>query len=147
MGGAVGGGFTDAPMGKVDGDGERFGNWTPWAEFNIYIDPESAESIFSDPVLAAKTTIAPLDLTHQMVGLSLCLGLNFSDAMTARDSRDLPGIALWIRQQSRRIRSFSPTRPVQSNPHFLRKDICRCLRPDRRTTSTRSSSSSSSLPA
>ena len=70
MGGAVGGGFTNAPMGKVDGDGERFGNWTPWAEFNIYIDPESAESIFSDPVLAAKTTIAPLDLTHQMVCLS-----------------------------------------------------------------------------
>lgn len=31
MGGAVGGGFTDAPMGKVEGEGERVGNWSRWA--------------------------------------------------------------------------------------------------------------------
>ena len=37
MGGAVGGGFTDAPMGKVKGEGPRIGNITPWAEFNIYV--------------------------------------------------------------------------------------------------------------
>ncbi|QRD06360.1 hypothetical protein JI435_117420 [Parastagonospora nodorum SN15] len=37
MGGAVGGGFTNAPMGKVKGEGERFGNWTAYAEFNIYV--------------------------------------------------------------------------------------------------------------
>jgi uridine nucleosidase len=36
MGGAIGGGFTNAPMGKVDGK-ERVGNWTNWAEFNIYV--------------------------------------------------------------------------------------------------------------
>jgi len=35
MGGAVGGGFTNAPLGKVKGEGERFGNWTPYAEFNV----------------------------------------------------------------------------------------------------------------
>lgn len=35
MGGAVGGGFTNAPMGKVKGEGERFGNWTAFAEFNV----------------------------------------------------------------------------------------------------------------
>jgi uridine nucleosidase len=35
MGGAVGGGFTEAPMGKVKGEGERFGNWTSYAEFNV----------------------------------------------------------------------------------------------------------------
>lgn len=35
MGGAVGNGFTNAPMGKVDGEGERFGNWTAYAEFNV----------------------------------------------------------------------------------------------------------------
>lgn len=39
MGGAVGGGFSDAPMGKIEGEGERVGNWSRWAEFNIYIDP------------------------------------------------------------------------------------------------------------
>ncbi len=37
MGGAVGGGFTGARMGRVRGEGERFGNWTPWAEFNVYV--------------------------------------------------------------------------------------------------------------
>jgi hypothetical protein len=37
MGGAVGGGFTNAPMGKVKGEGERFGNWTAYAEFNVSI--------------------------------------------------------------------------------------------------------------
>jgi uridine nucleosidase len=67
MGGAIGGGFSAAPMGCIAGEGERFGNWTPWAEFNIYIDPESAASVFSNPVLAAKTTLIPLDLTHQFL--------------------------------------------------------------------------------
>lgn len=68
MGGAIGGGFSDAPMGTVGGKGgERFGNWTPFAEFNVYIDPESAKSIFSNETLAAKTTIIPLDLTHQFL--------------------------------------------------------------------------------
>lgn len=37
MGGAIGNGFTNAPMGHVRGEGERFGNHTPWAEFNIYV--------------------------------------------------------------------------------------------------------------
>jgi len=38
MGGAVGGGFTNAPMGKVKGEGVRFGNWTAYAEFNASED-------------------------------------------------------------------------------------------------------------
>ncbi|KAI1504417.1 Inosine/uridine-preferring nucleoside hydrolase domain-containing protein [Biscogniauxia marginata] len=63
MGGSIGGGFTPAVMGKVD-DVERIGNYTPWAEFNVLIDPEAAASIFDNPVLAAKTTLVPLDLTH-----------------------------------------------------------------------------------
>lgn len=40
MGGAVGGKFTQATLGRVKGEGERlerFGNCTPWAEFNIYV--------------------------------------------------------------------------------------------------------------
>ena len=37
MGGAVGGDFTEAPMGPVKGEGERPGNHTRWAEFNIYV--------------------------------------------------------------------------------------------------------------
>ncbi|KAH7082229.1 Inosine/uridine-preferring nucleoside hydrolase domain-containing protein [Paraphoma chrysanthemicola] len=68
MGGAIGGGFTNAPMGKVKGEGERFGNWTAYAEFNIYCDPEASHFIFSHPVLKPKTTLIPLDLSHQVLG-------------------------------------------------------------------------------
>ncbi|KAJ5514258.1 hypothetical protein N7463_003810 [Penicillium fimorum] len=67
MGGAIGGGFTDAPMSRLAGEESRIGNVTPWAEFNIYCDPESSESIFSNPALASKTTMIGLDLTHQVL--------------------------------------------------------------------------------
>ncbi|KAF1843013.1 Inosine/uridine-preferring nucleoside hydrolase [Cucurbitaria berberidis CBS 394.84] len=70
MGGAVGGGFTNAPMGKVKGEGERFGNWTAYAEFNIYCDPEASAFIFSHPILKPKTTLIPLDLSHLVLGTS-----------------------------------------------------------------------------
>ncbi|KAI0117363.1 Inosine/uridine-preferring nucleoside hydrolase [Daldinia grandis] len=63
MGGSVGGGFTPAVMGVVDGV-PRVGNYTQWAEFNVLIDPEAAAALFGDPVLAAKITLVPLDLTH-----------------------------------------------------------------------------------
>ncbi|KAI0852515.1 Inosine/uridine-preferring nucleoside hydrolase [Daldinia vernicosa] len=63
MGGSVGGGFTPAVMGVVDGV-PRVGNYTQWAEFNVLIDPEAAAALFEDPVLAAKITLVPLDLTH-----------------------------------------------------------------------------------
>lgn len=69
MGGAIGDGFSDAPMGVLKGQSTegRFGNWTPFAEFNVYIDPESARAIFNNQILAAKVTICPLDLTHQLL--------------------------------------------------------------------------------
>ncbi|KAI0175600.1 Inosine/uridine-preferring nucleoside hydrolase [Hypoxylon sp. FL1284] len=63
MGGSVGDGFTAAPMGVVDGV-PRVGNYTQWAEFNVLIDPEAAAAVLADPVLAPKTTLVPLDLTH-----------------------------------------------------------------------------------
>ena len=43
-----------------------FGNWTPFAEFNIYCDPEAAYALFTNRALASKTTLIPLDLTHQV---------------------------------------------------------------------------------
>lgn len=67
MGGVIGGGFTDAILGKVKGQGDRVGNHTPWAEFNIFCDPEAADLIFSNRELANKTTLIPLDLTHKVL--------------------------------------------------------------------------------
>lgn len=63
MGGAVGGGFTPAVMGSVNGV-PRIGNWTQFAEFNILADPEAAAWIFGTEALARKTTLVPLDVTH-----------------------------------------------------------------------------------
>lgn len=125
MGGAVGGGFTDAPMGTVQGEGERFGNWTPYAEFNVCLpcgklymksmtnsttglrmhcrarraaidtnhvqcDPEASHFIFSHPVLRPKTTLIPLDLTHQVLGTNkvrkmLLYGQAASEASDSKD--------------------------------------------------------------
>ncbi|TVY82989.1 Uridine nucleosidase, partial [Lachnellula suecica] len=65
MGGAIGDGFTAAPMGKVSGESAaRIGNWSAWAEFNILVDPEAASQLFSNPILSKKTTLIPLDVTH-----------------------------------------------------------------------------------
>ncbi|KAL2017498.1 hypothetical protein VTK56DRAFT_2040 [Thermocarpiscus australiensis] len=63
MGGAVGGGFTGAVLGEVDGV-PRVGNWTQFAEFNVLADPEAAAFIFGSRALAAKTTLIPLDVSH-----------------------------------------------------------------------------------
>ncbi|TVY87493.1 Uridine nucleosidase [Lachnellula willkommii] len=65
MGGAIGNGFTSAPMGRKNGEeAARIGNWSAWAEFNILVDPEAASQLFSNPVLSKKTTLIPLDVTH-----------------------------------------------------------------------------------
>ncbi|KAI7972247.1 hypothetical protein EIK77_003671 [Talaromyces pinophilus] len=66
MGGAFGGGFTNVSLGTVN-DPDRIGNYTPWAEFNILADPEAAAQIFNDNIIAAKTIVIPLDLTHQVL--------------------------------------------------------------------------------
>ncbi|EGX91760.1 Adenosine nucleosidase [Cordyceps militaris CM01] len=65
MGGSLGDNFSGAPLGTVAGR-PRIGNVTPFAEFNIVIDPEAAAEVFGNPVLAPKTTVVPLDLSHQV---------------------------------------------------------------------------------
>lgn len=61
---------TSAKMGQpyLDSTGtkhSRSGNRTPFAEFNIWADPESARAVLQNPRLRSKTTLIPLDLTHQ----------------------------------------------------------------------------------
>ncbi|PWY69685.1 uridine nucleosidase Urh1 [Aspergillus heteromorphus CBS 117.55] len=70
MGGGVGEGFTDAPMSRLEGEENRIGNITPLAEFNLYCDPEASQAICSDPIVAPKTTLITLDLTHQVLATS-----------------------------------------------------------------------------
>lgn len=68
MGGAIGGSFCpniSLEFGKTLGQSSGFGNETPFAEFNIYCDPEAAQAVFSNEVIAKKTTLVTLDLTHQ----------------------------------------------------------------------------------
>ncbi|WP_226655066.1 nucleoside hydrolase [Pseudalkalibacillus hwajinpoensis] len=44
--------------------GGTFGNWTPTAEFNIYVDAEAAEMVFNSGV---PVTMFGLDVTHQAI--------------------------------------------------------------------------------
>ncbi|KAK5107484.1 hypothetical protein LTR62_001102 [Meristemomyces frigidus] len=90
MGGAIGGGFTDAPLGTIAGEGERFGNWTPYAEFNIYCDPEAAQAIFCNTALAVKIVLIPLDVTHQFLADSTVkMGLLFGGVGSIRIERSI----------------------------------------------------------
>lgn len=54
---------------------QSFGNTTRYAEFNIYVDPEAASSIFSTPAIARKTTLIPLDVTHQVLATPAILDM------------------------------------------------------------------------
>ena len=71
MGGGIGHGFAPhVSMGPpyIDENGkshDRHGNYTPFAEFNIWADCESARSVFLNPVLKSKTFLIPLDVSHQ----------------------------------------------------------------------------------
>ena len=95
MGGAIGGDFTNAPMGAVLGEGERFGNWTPYAEFNIYCDPEAANSIFSHAKLAAKTVLIPLDVTHHFLASSAVqMGLLFGATQSISTERTIADVTV-----------------------------------------------------
>jgi uridine nucleosidase len=76
MGGAIGGNFTSAPMGKISGaSSTRIGNWSEWAEFNILVDPEAADAIFQNPDINKKTTLIPLDVTHLVLATADVLEL------------------------------------------------------------------------
>ena len=46
----------------IMGGAMRLGNWTPAAEFNIFVDPEAAEIVFQSGI---PVVMAGLDVTHQ----------------------------------------------------------------------------------
>jgi uridine nucleosidase len=87
MGGAIGDGFTAAPMGRVSGEeAARIGNWSAWAEFNILVDPEAASQLFSNPILKTKITLIPLDVTH------LCLATPEVQSLLLWGKDDIKGV-------------------------------------------------------
>lgn len=43
------------------------GNWTPYAEFNIWADVIASEMVFSNDILKSKTIIVPLNITHKAI--------------------------------------------------------------------------------
>lgn len=72
MGGAIGSDFTQANLGRPfknehDQLQDRIGNYTPYAEFNIWVDTLASSHIFSNPILHKKTTLVTLDLSHQVL--------------------------------------------------------------------------------
>lgn len=83
MGGAVGDGFTSAKMSQKDHS--RIGNTTRFAEFNIWCDPESAQSIFRNQELQSKTILITLDLTH-----SARAGQDVQDMLLGGAQKDKP---------------------------------------------------------
>ena len=44
-----------------------FGNSTPAAEFNVYVDPEAAAAVLGARAVARRATLVPLDVTHQVL--------------------------------------------------------------------------------
>ncbi|KAK4899692.1 Uridine nucleosidase 1 [Elasticomyces elasticus] len=74
MGGAIGGGFSDAPMGTIHGE-------------------EAAHVVFSNPALARKTILIPLDLTHQFIATSeVQMGLLFGQTTTGKAERTMANV-------------------------------------------------------
>lgn len=72
MGGGIGDDFApnvSLGPGYIDEEGKsrgRHGNYTAFAEFNVWADIESARSVFLNPVLKPKTFLIPLDVSHQV---------------------------------------------------------------------------------
>lgn len=59
MGGAVGEGFTDAPMSKLPGAESRIGNVTPWAEFNFYVSASELQGVPNTISSLSSVTLNP----------------------------------------------------------------------------------------
>jgi uridine nucleosidase len=66
------------------------------SEFNVVCDPEAAHIIFSNPDLATKTTMIPLDVTHQVLATNEVQNL----LLHGKDFSELTGSNTAIRETS-----------------------------------------------
>lgn len=70
---------------SIMGGGIELGNWTEHAEFNIWSDAKAAKYVLEDPVLAPKTIVAPLDVTHTVIATNEVLqSINSIGTTTSR---------------------------------------------------------------
>lgn len=52
---------------SIMGGGVKVFNWDDHAEFNIWCDPHAAKIVLTNPILAPKTFLVPLDMTHKAI--------------------------------------------------------------------------------
>lgn len=79
---------------SIMGGGFKLGNWTKYAEFNIWCDPEAAQAVLAlDKTLSKKTFLVPLDMTHKAIAtkeiIEQVLNENSSNAISNGESKDI----------------------------------------------------------
>lgn len=52
---------------SIMGGGFDLGNWTPFAEFNIWCDAQAAKHVLEDDIVSEKTLLCPLNVTHTAI--------------------------------------------------------------------------------
>ncbi|KAG5362422.1 hypothetical protein CJU90_5128 [Yarrowia sp. C11] len=58
---------------SIMGGGFGMGNWTPYAEFNIWCDAEAARNVITDPIVSSKIMLCPLNVTHTAIATTKVL--------------------------------------------------------------------------
>ncbi|PRT52590.1 Uridine nucleosidase [Wickerhamiella sorbophila] len=52
---------------SIMGGSIDMGNWTKWAEFNLWCDAKASKIVLEDPDLGTKTILVPLNVTHTVI--------------------------------------------------------------------------------
>ncbi|ODQ64165.1 Inosine/uridine-preferring nucleoside hydrolase [Nadsonia fulvescens var. elongata DSM 6958] len=52
---------------SIMGGGINEGNWSDYAEFNIWCDPEAAKIVLTNDIIKSKVVMVPINLTHQAI--------------------------------------------------------------------------------
>ncbi|MCQ4949245.1 nucleoside hydrolase [Bittarella massiliensis (ex Durand et al. 2017)] len=84
----------------IMGGAYEYGNITPAAEFNIWIDPEAAKIVLD---CGAKITLVPLDATHRA-----CISLGECDQLDAMNTRASKATSEFARYRIKGYRVFQP---------------------------------------